>query len=259
MQVKEKFLRNNFSNNLLYFFKTKWIKYVVPSAVVTVAIATGINAIHDSWSMISNVFRPEPLKVINARLQPFRISPLVRHSVDDAFLILTVRNYGKEPLMLISADADIVGGMYSGKGKAGSQGKCVFGADANVNTPLTIRPGDTVEIEIGGAIRLENLHNLMDLLPASQIHVFLDDPIGIHETFYVDYLNKIFENYYGAHTEVVANLFTGESSDKHTFNFKLSQGKDLFSKDGHLHHDWLIARWLGPPLKMSAQKKDDCT
>ncbi|WP_394541943.1 hypothetical protein [Pantoea sp. SGAir0418] len=250
---------NTFATKLLSFFKTKWIKYVVPSAVVTVAIATGINAIHDSWGTIANLFHPEPLRVINARLQPFRISPLVRYSVDDVFLILTVRNYGKEPLMLVSADADIVGGRYSGKGQAGSQGKCVFGADPNANTPLTIRAGDTVEIEIGGAIRLENLHNLMDLLPADQIHVFPGDLVGIHETFYVDYLNTIFENYYGAHTEVVANFFTGQDSDKHSFKFELSKGEDFFSKDGHLQHDWLIAKWLGPNLKVPTPKKDDCT
>lgn len=161
--------------------------------------------------------------------------------------------------MLVSADADIVGGRHSGKGQAGSQGKCVFGADPNANTPLTIRPGDTVEIEIGGAIRLENLHNLMDLLPASQIHVFPDGLIGIDEPYYVDYLNKIFENYYGAHTEVVANFFTGQGSEKHTFKFNLSQGEDLFSKDGHLQHDWLIAKWLGPASKVFISKKDDCT
>jgi len=252
-------LCNTVTKKLLSFFKEKWIKCVIPSAALTVVVATGINAIHDSWSSISSLFRPEPLRVINARLQPFRISPLVRYSIDDLFLILTVRNYGKEPLMLVSADADIVGGKYAGIGQAGSQGKCVFGADPNANTPLTVRPGDTIEIEIGGAIRLENLHNLMDLLPVSQIHVFQDDPIGIYETVYVDYLNKIFENYYGADTEVIAHLYTGEGSDQHSFSFKLSQGGDLFSKDGHLQHDWLIAKWLSPTLKVPLQKKENCT
>lgn len=249
---------NYLTNNLFSVLKTQWIKYVIPSAVFTVAIATGINAIHDGWSSISNLFRPEPLKVISARLEPFRISPLIRYSVDDVFLILTVRNYGKEPLMLVSADADIVDGKYSGKGQAGSQGRCVFGADPNANTPLTIRSGDTVDITIGGAIRLENLHNLMDLLPASEIHVLPDGLIGIHEKYYVDYLNKILENYYGARTNIVANFFTGEDSDKHTFNLNLSQGKDYFSKDGHLQHDWLIAKWLGSNLTVPTTIKDNC-
>jgi hypothetical protein len=251
-------LFNHFTKNLLSVLKKKWIKYVIPSVVFTVAVATNINTIHDSWSLVSNFFRPEPLKIISARLEPFRISPLIRYSVDDVFLILTVRNYGKEPLMLVSADADIVDGKYSGKGQAGSQGKCVFGADPNANTPLTIRAGDTVNITIGGAIRLENLHNLMELLPANEIHVLPDGLVGIHETFYVDYLNKILENYYGADSKVVANFFTGENRDKNTFNLKLSQGKDLFSKDGHLQHDWLIAKWLGSNLNVPTTIKDDC-
>lgn len=252
-------LYNYLANNHFSILKKKWIKYVIPGAVFTVAIANGINSIHDSWGAISNLFCPEPLKVISARLQPFRISPLIRYSVDDVFLILTVRNYGKEPLMLVSADADIVDGKYSGKGQAGSQGRCVFGADPNANTPLTIKSGDTVEIKIGGAIRLENLHNLMELLPASEIHLLPDGLVGIHENFYVDYLNKILENYYGARAKIVANFFTGEDSDKHTFNLKLSQGKDSFSKDGHLQHDWLIAKWLGPNLRVPATIKEDCT
>lgn len=114
---------------------------------------------------------------------------------------------------------------------------------------------------IGRAIRLENLHNLMDVLPLDQIHVMAygQPPIGIHEVYYVDVLNQLFANYYGEKTDVVANIYTGANSEKHTFHFPLAQGTDLFSKDGHLQHDWLIARWIQPDARGLTPGKEGCT
>lgn len=242
--------------------KAKWIKFVVSLLALAVTLTAGFNSITEFLNTVIGYFpRQERLKVIEARLQPFRMSTQVKYSVDDLFLLMTVRNYGSESLMIVSANVDVHGSKQAGKGEAGSKGICIFGQIPNDNNPLTVKPGDTVSIMIGSAIRLNNFHNIMETLPLTKIHVRNDGdiPTGIYETSYVDTLNKTFSNYYGGSTEIVANIFTGADGEKHTFHFPLAQGRDFFSNDGALQHDWLIGRWIQPSARGLTPGNKDCT
>ncbi|HBL7242139.1 TPA: hypothetical protein LS257_004843, partial [Serratia liquefaciens] len=81
---------------------------------------------------------------------------------------------------------------------------------------------------------------------------------GIHEVYFVEILNNALEKKYGKNAEIVASLNTDSEKTKHTFTFHLTQGKDLFSKDGSLQHDWLLAKWIKPGYEADPELSKNC-
>lgn len=230
------------------------------SLTLIVAIGTGLVTLKDAKEVIWSWFSTEEnMSVIQARLQPFRILPQIKEGQDEVFLMMEVRNYDTSPLMIVSADVDGSGNKLVTKGKAGTWSRCTFSADANKNKPLTVAPGQTVWVTVGDAILLKGLNDLMNGLDLKSLHTFEPDAgVGIYEIGFIDTLNKALEKKYGKNSEIVANLYTGSEKTRHTFTFRLSQGKDLFSKDGSLQHDWLLAKWIKPGYEADPKLSKDC-
>ncbi|EOW7155657.1 hypothetical protein ACOZ80_004180 [Yersinia enterocolitica] len=112
---------------------------------------------------------------------------------------------------------------------------------------------------VGQAVLLPGLSGLMKELNVESLHHFEPDAgVGIYEVGFVDTLNKAFERKYGKNTEIRASLYTGSDKDKHTFSFPLNQGKDFFSWDGSLQHDWLLAKWIQPDNQTYLLLSKDC-
>ncbi|EGT4286929.1 hypothetical protein DOX48_05110 [Cronobacter malonaticus] len=246
-------------SGIIQYLKAKW-KIVTTSLALIVAVAAGLVSLKDAKEVIWPWFSAEEnISVIQARLQPFRIRPDIKEGQDEVFLMMEVRNYGTSPLMIVSADVDGSGTKLVTQGKAGSWSRCTFSSDANKNKPLTVAAGQTVWVTVGGAVLLKGLNDLMNGLDLEEIHTLPPEAgIGIHEVYFVDILNKALEKKYGKNAEIVANLYTGPEKTKHTFSFHLMQGKDLFSKDGSLQHDWLLAKWIRPGYDADPEMSKDC-
>jgi len=247
------------ASNIIQYLKSKW-KILASVFTLVVAIGTGLLTLKDVkneiWSWFSS---EESMSVIQARLQPFRIRPEIKEGQDEVFLMMEVKNYGTSPLMIVSADVDGSGTNLVTKGKAGEWSQCTFSSDANKNKPLTVAAGQTVWVTVGEALLLKGLNDLMNELDLEEIHTF--PPVagtGIHEVYFVEILNKALEKKYGKNAEIVANLYTGSEKTKHTFTFHLTQGKDLFSKDGSLQHDWLLAKWIKPGYEADPELSKNC-
>ncbi len=245
--------------NLFQHIKDKW-KTLVSVVTLIAAISGGITALSGAKDIIWPWFSTEEnMSVIQARLQPFRILPQIKEGQDEVFLMMEVRNYDTSPLMIVSADVDGSGNKLVTKGKAGTWSRCTFSSDANKNKPLTVAPGQTVWVTVGDAILLKGLNDLMNGLDLKSLHTFEPDAgVGIYEVGFIDTLNKALEKKYGKNAEIVANLYTGSEKTRHTFTFRLSQGKDLFSKDGSLQHDWLLAKWIKPGYEADPKLSKDC-
>ena len=247
------------TTNIFQYLKTK--KAILASVfTIAVTLGTGFLTLKDVkneiWSWFSS---EENMSVLQARLQPFRIRPEIKEGQDEAFLMMEVRNYGTSPLMIVSADVDGSGTNLVTKGKAGWWSRCTFSSDANKNKPLTVAAGQTVWVSVGEAVLLKGLNDLMKELNVENLHHFEPDAgVGIYEVGFVDILNKALEKKFGKNAEIVANLYTGSEKTKHTFTFRLSQGKDLFSKDGSLQHDWLLAKWIRPGYEADSELSKDC-
>lgn len=190
---------------------------------------------------------------------PDGILTLIKEGQDEVFLMMEIRNYDTSPLMIVSADVDGSGNKLVTRGKAGWQSRCTFSSDANRNEPLTVRPGQTVWVMVENAVLLKGLNDLMNGLDLKSLHNFeADAGVGIYEVGFVDILNKALEKKYGKNAEIVASLYTGPDKNKHIFSFPLNQGKDFFSKDGSLQHDWLLAKWIKPGYETYIQLSKDC-
>lgn len=245
--------------NIIQYLKTKW-KIVLPVLALIIPFASGLNTIKEAKDIVWSWFNTnENISVIQARLQPFRIRPDIKETQDELFLMMEIRNYDTSPLMIVSADIGIRGSRLATEGKAGWQSRCAFTSDANRNDPLTINPGETLWVMVGQAVLLPGLSDLMEELNVDSLHHFEPDAgVGIYEVGFVDTLNKAFERKYGKNTEIRASLYTGADKDKHTFSFRLNQGKDFFSWDGSLQHDWLLAKWIQPDNQTYLLLSKDC-
>lgn len=241
------------------YLKSKW-KTILTVTALVVTIATGFVTLSNAKDIVQSWFpRKENISVIKAHMFPFRIRADIKEGQDEVFIMMEIRNYDTSPLMIVSADIDVKGSHLVTKGKAGWQSRCAFTSDANRNEPLTIKPGQTLWVMIGQAILLPGLSDLMNELNLHDIHTIPPETgISIHELYFVDILNKAFEKKYGKDTKIVANIYTGAEKIKHSFSFSLNQGKDLFSKDGNLQHDWFLAKWMKPNVRTHLDLSNDC-
>lgn len=65
------------SSDIIQYLKTKW-KIVTPSLALIVAVGAGLITLKDAKEVIWSWFSSEEnMSVIQARLQPFRIKPVV--------------------------------------------------------------------------------------------------------------------------------------------------------------------------------------
>ncbi|KAA1195424.1 hypothetical protein [Photorhabdus heterorhabditis] len=244
---------------LTQYLKAKW-KTVLAITTGIIALATGFVTLNNVKDIVQSwISAKENISVIKARMQPFRTMPHIKEGQDEVFLMIEIRNYDTSPMMIVSANIDVRGSNLATKGNAGWQSRCAFTSDVNRNEPLTIKPGQTLWVMISQSILLPGLSELMDGLDLQNIHTFPPESgTGIHEVYFVDILNKAFEKKYGKDIEIVASLYTGVEKTRHTFSFSLIQGKDLFSKDGSLQHDWFLAKWVRPNSQTYHKLSSDC-
>lgn len=232
------------SFNLMSTLRVKW-KLVFTLLATIVSVAAGLDSINNANEIVKAWFYKEELVVIEARLDPSPIRVSINDGLGDVFLTLDVRNYNMSPIMIVSTNIEWRGSALISKGKSGRQGPCTLSSEANENKPITIYPGKTASIMIGESIHLSGLGEIMSKINFQEIHPFPPEAgIGIHEVYFVDVLNELLKDTYGEDTEIIAYIYTGAEKKKHSFSFKISQGKDLFSKDGSLQHDWFLAKWI---------------
>jgi len=225
----------------------KYKKYFTYSAFVV--LAGVVSFLSDAGGALENVKKlfgqDDPLVLVAARLSPFARDPKVIDGRDEATLSLLVRNYGKETVMLTNADLEIVHAKGAKIGKGGIFGRCVMSKVDNENTPLTISSGKSARLAISRTINLPGVSSFLSdekLLPVF-VHTIDGQPYSIAQSMYVDELNNFFSVNYGRDAALKVTLYSAPSGDKHVFVLPLTQGKDLFAKDGSLQHDWFIANW----------------
>lgn len=189
--------------------------------------------------------KQESLVVLQAKLTPMFRNPKVRGNKEEAALSLELRNYGEVPITLTSASIDIVNSNVVKLGRGGSYaGDCVLGSEPNRNRPLTIPPGGTAWLTVSQFVDLRGVSSFFTEEMLEDIFIQPDEngPWGIAQLHYVEDLNRFFGRNYGEGASIKVVL-TSISPGEHVLRLPLARGKDLFAKDGSLHHDWFIARW----------------
>ncbi len=188
-----------------------------------------------------------PLAVVRARLKPFRINAVMPENQDDVFVQLQLRNYGKDPVYLTSAQIEVTKSDTATLGKAGAAGMCVLSENPNANTPIKVEPGASVWVRVSRSVHLQGLSTWLTEETLKDVHVPTpEDPFTITENFFVDEVNRKFGELYGSEAALKVTVFSGNREELQTFSFNLAEGKDVFAKDGSLQHDWLIANWMFP-------------
>jgi len=226
---------------------SRYKKYFTYSAFVVAAGIVGF--LSDVGGALENVKKlfgqDDPLVLVTARLSPLARDPRIRNGRDEASLSLEVRNYGKEMVMLTSADLEVVHANGAKVGRGGIFGRCVLKAVDNENTPLTIAPGKSTRLAISRTVDLPGVSKFLsdEKLQPVFVHTIDGQPYSIAQSIYVDELNQFFSDTYGRDAALKVTLYSTQSGDKHVFILPLARGKDLFAKDGSLQHDWFIANW----------------
>ncbi|WP_417695619.1 hypothetical protein [Pseudomonas sp.] len=226
-------------------WKTKAVKSV---SLLLAVIVPGIGFFSDIggvWSLLKDLqLDGESLVAIQGRLSPVFRNPGFNSNHDDASLSIQVRNYSEAPVTLIAASLSVQSGRTVVVAKSGGKGGCTLGPDRNENNPITIAPGATQWLTVGTNIELRGVSSYLTDEKMSDVfvHETAGTPFSIAQLTYVDDLNAFFERSYGRQAKLKVTM-QSISNEKHVFYFPIAQGKDLFAKDGSLHHDWFIANW----------------
>lgn len=240
------------------FFNSKFNKTLAIGTII-VSFSASLGDINGAIEIISSWLPNKDIAVVQARLEPFLIINGRENEQDDVFLMISIRNYSMSPIMIVSADIEGKGSYLIRQGKAGRQGLCTLSSNENSNEPLMIYPGKTIWVKVGNSTHISGLSDTMSKIDLQRVHLFESDSmIGIHEVYFVDVLNDLLIKKYGRSAEIVANLYVGREKIKHSFSFNITQGKDLFSKDGSLQHDWFLAQWIKPKNSSQYEMDDNC-
>ncbi|CQJ03922.1 hypothetical protein [Yersinia frederiksenii] len=193
------------------------------------------------------------ISVIEARLLPARPSLKLKTDMDnDAFIILEIRNYGSNPIMLTSAKAELINSHNISTSGAYGPNTCVLADDPNRNNePITINPGQTKWVGVAQALRF---NDLMEWFSRQELEsLFLHEiaphmPFTIAESSYVDILNKRLSILYGKESAVKVTYTVNLNEGTKSFTIPFTRGKDIFSRDGNFQHDWMIAHLIEPSV-----------
>lgn len=197
------------------------------------------------WSLVKDLRQnEEPLVVIQGRLTPVFRNPGFSSNHDDASLSIQVRNYSEVPVTLISGYLSVQDAKKLAVAKSGGKGGCTLGPERNENNPITIAPGATQWLTLGSNVELRGVSSYLteEKLADVFVHDTKGAPFSIAQLGYVEELNAYFDKVYGQKAKIKV-ILKSISNEEHVFFFPIAQGKDLFAKDGSLHHDWFIANW----------------
>ncbi len=221
-------------------------KKTAASLAAAIALtATFLSDLGGAWDAIKNLIgKPEPLSIIQARLTPIFRHPEMRHGREQASLSLQIRNYGQTEITLTSSVLSVTDGSGISVGEGSSKGGCTLSPNPNENNTLTIAPGQTEWITVGTHVNLLGVSSYLTEQKLSEIDVHSPngEPFTIVDSRYVDDINRFFANTYGPDAKIKV-VIRSIPSEEHVFFFNVAQGKDMYSKDGSLHHDWFIANW----------------
>lgn len=212
-----------------------------------------VGLLSDGSSLFSDLkqfFAPDksPLAVIQARLKPYRFVVDNTGNQDNVVIQLQLRNYGENSIFLTSAKVEFVSSDKLKRGRLPYvHGNCALSSTPNENTPIKIEPGDSIWIKASDGIYMPGLSTWFTKERLEAIYVTTPDrPITLSEHNYIDDINQKFNELYGANATIIVTLYSGKADKFQKFSFNLSEGKDIFAKDGRLQHDWLIANWKYP-------------
>lgn len=226
-------------------WKTKVVKFVSGLLAVTMLGIEFFSDVGGVWNLLKDLnFGEEPLVAIQGHLSPVFRHPGFHSNHDDASLSIQVRNYSKETMTWVAASLSVENSRTLVVAKSGGQGACTLGADRNKNNPVTIEPGATQWLTVATNIELHGISSYLtdEKLSDVFVHETAGAPFSIAQLAYVDDLNAYFEKAYGRNAKIKVTL-RSISNEEYVFYFHIAQGKDLFAKDGSLHHDWFIANW----------------
>jgi hypothetical protein len=223
-----------------------------------------VSFLGNSATVIEFVFsrinsKSESLTIIQSRLRPYRVRPDIIQGRDDVFLQLQIRNYGASAKILTAADIEVTDSGIAKPGGAHMQARCSLSGEPNNNTPIKINPGDTVWITFSHSV---NLPGLADWLSSGVLDGITaippEEPFTINQIHFIKNINEHFSKLYGSRSKIHVKLYEGNREDTHQLSISLTDGKDMFSKDGSLQQDWFIARWLYPNV-VPKQLDPSCT
>ncbi|ARD14199.1 MULTISPECIES: hypothetical protein [Pseudomonas syringae group] len=227
-------------------WNSKAVKYASLSFALIASIIGFFSNVGGVLSLVKEVTpNDEPLVAIQGRLTAVFRHPSLTSNQDDAALSIQIRNYSDSPVTLIAGSLSVQDAMTLAVAKSGAKGGgCTLGPDRNNNTPITIAPGGTQWLSLGSNVELRGVSKFLteERLSEVFVHQLSNTHFSIAQLTYVDQLNEFFQQTYGADSKLKVKL-QSTSGGEHVFFFPLATGKDLFAKDGSLHHDWFIATW----------------
>lgn len=231
-----------------------------------VTFLSNLNSASEFFSRVyHNLFSGSDLKisVINARLVPVRPrADIPTQMDDDAFVALQLRNYGKAPVLLTSAELTLLNTHdISTRGSTGG-GRCMLSANPDENrSPVMLDPGQTKWVAAAMALRFDGL--LKSLLGTEFDSLYVIEaaprvPYIISHSGYVETFNALLARHYGAHSAVRMTLKINLDEDELNFTLPLTTGGDIFTaQGGRFQQDWFIAHLKEPTMMPYVNLSDE--
>ncbi|NIE99399.1 hypothetical protein F3J38_04810 [Pantoea sp. Acro-805] len=223
----------------------------------SVTFLSNLNSATDFFSRIyDRLFSANDLKIsaVNARLVPVRPRADISTPMDnDAFVALQLRNYGKSPVQLTSAELMLLNSHdISTRGSTGG-GYCMLAADPNTNrSPVIIDPGQTKWVAAAMALRFKGLLKSLAGTGFENIVVFDSAPqmpMTIMNAGYIQTLNAIMADRYGPHSAVRMTLKINLDEDEISFILPLTTGGNSSMQKGErFQQDWFLANLKEPTM-----------
>ncbi|ENQ1533242.1 hypothetical protein ACEOHI_004629 [Vibrio parahaemolyticus] len=157
---------------------------------------------------------------------------------ETSFLYLTVLNVSDADVYITSLEVidvnerGVLSNSYSSAG---------LGDDISKNTVVNIPAGKEVEIGYSGGFKFSGLVKTFDFSSFSKEYYFSDTPLKFSSrTNLVQEFNNRLENLLGGETNIKVKLYTGNHVLVHEHVFDITNGTDIFEKNGKVQHSFML-------------------
>lgn len=250
--------------------KTGKSKRIIVAIIVAVtAFVTFLSNLNSATEFFSRIYHSlvsgSDLKVsvINARLIPVRSrADITTPMDDDAFVALQLRNYGKAPVLLTSAELTLLHTHDASTRGSSGGGRCMLSANPDENrSPVMLEPGQTKWVAASVALRFNGLLKSLSGPEFDSLYVVdvaLHVPYIIQDSGYVKKLNALMAERYGAQSAVSVTFKINLDEDELRYTLPLTTGSDLATiQGGRFQQDWFIAHLKEPSMVPYLNLADD--
>jgi len=235
----------------------KWKNKIVALVAIIAALLTflsNLNSATDFFRLIYVVlFSKDNLKisVIQARLVPTRPRADISSSMDDdAFVALQLRNYGRAPVLLTSAELTLLNSHDASTQGSTGGGICMLSANPDENrSPVMLEPGQTKWVAAAMALRFNGLLESLNGSEFDRLYVVdaaPNVPYTISYSGYVKEFNSLMAKHYGANSAVKVTFRINLDENEINYTIPLTTGGDISSQGERFQHDWFIAHLKKP-------------